>query len=397
MNRTYVEIELGEIAEHIRNGLSIKQTKEKNGLPITRIETIWNEAIDSERVGYAGIHEGEKEGWFLNKGDILISHINSKLHLGKCALYKGFPEKLIHGMNLLCLRPKHNKVIPDYLIRVLQSFQFKSKIPSITKDSVNQSSFNVTNFKKLTIPLPPLPEQKRIAAILDKADAIRRKRRQAITLADDFLRATFLDMFGDPVTNPKGWEVKPLNNFASFENGDRSSSYPSGNDIKQEGVLFVSTKNIFNSTFSLNETRFITEQKFASLSRGKLKKGDLLITLRGTLGGCCIFDSKYETGFINAQIMIIRPKKNCNNVFLHAMLTSKPIQENFQKIGQGAAVPQLTGKQINELKLPFPPLEMQKKFARLIKSTTSLQEKMKNKGEEYLFNSLTQRAFRGEL
>ena len=72
---------------------------------------------------------------------------------------------------------------------------------------LNLSSKWVENHE---IPLPPLPEQKRIAAILDKADAIRRKRRQAIKLADDFLRATFLDMFGDPVTNPKGWEVKEL-------------------------------------------------------------------------------------------------------------------------------------------------------------------------------------------
>src|SRR5690606_37723935 len=64
--------------------------------------------------------------------------------------------------------------------------------------------------KETYVPVPPLLEQKRIAAILDKADAIRRKRQQAIQLADEFLRAVFLDMFGDPVTNPKGWEVKPL-------------------------------------------------------------------------------------------------------------------------------------------------------------------------------------------
>ena len=68
-----------------------------------------------------------------------------------------------------------------------------------------QPGVNSSKLKELEIPLPPLPEQKRIAAILDKAAAIRRKRQQAIQLADDFLRAVFLDMFGDPVTNPKGW------------------------------------------------------------------------------------------------------------------------------------------------------------------------------------------------
>ena len=73
-----------------------------------------------------------------------------------------------------------------------------------------------SKFEELQIPLPPLEEQKRIAAILDKADAIRRKRQQAIQLADDFLRSVFLDMFGDPVTNPKGWEVKHLGDCLDF-------------------------------------------------------------------------------------------------------------------------------------------------------------------------------------
>ena len=215
---------------------------------------------------------------------------------------------------------------------------------------------------RVEIPLPSLPEQKRIAAILDKADAIRRKRQQTIKLADDFLRSVFLDMFGDPVTNPKGWDISLLKSFAIFENGDRSSRYPSGNEIKKEGILFINTRNILNNTLWLDKTQHITKEKFESLSRGKLKRGDLIITLRGTLGSCCIFDSDYENGFINAQLMIIRPKNICNNIFLHALLTSMPIKAKLQIIGQGAAVPQLTAKQLSELSLPFPPFEMQKQW-----------------------------------
>lgn len=78
-------------------------------------------------------------------------------------------------------------------------------------------------FEGFEIPLPPLPEQKRIAAILDKADAIRRKRQQAIQLADDFLRAVFLDMFGDPVTNPKGWPLKRFGEIGTWASGGTPS------------------------------------------------------------------------------------------------------------------------------------------------------------------------------
>ena len=86
------EIRFGDIFEFIRNGLSVKQDKSGSGLPITRIETIWNAKIDANRVGYADIQDGESEDWLLQKGDILFSHINSVEHIGKCAIYEGAPE-----------------------------------------------------------------------------------------------------------------------------------------------------------------------------------------------------------------------------------------------------------------------------------------------------------------
>ena len=85
--------------------------------------------------------------------------------------------------------------------------------------------------ERIEIPLPPLAEQKRIAAILDKADAIRRKRQQAIQLADDFLRAVFLDMFGDPVTNPKGWEIAELGSISEVQGGLQVSSKRASNPV----------------------------------------------------------------------------------------------------------------------------------------------------------------------
>ncbi|MGC2547091.1 MAG: hypothetical protein WA426_14680, partial [Silvibacterium sp.] len=92
----------GDLFAFIRNGLSIKQDRSGEGLPITRIETISVGAIDSSRVGYAGLDIDECRDWLLQPGDILFSHINSVEHIGKCAVYKGVPNHLVHGMNLLC-------------------------------------------------------------------------------------------------------------------------------------------------------------------------------------------------------------------------------------------------------------------------------------------------------
>jgi type I restriction enzyme S subunit len=279
-----------------------------------------------------------------------------------------------------------------YLFYALKRANLASKtittsIPGLNRDDLYDSE----------IPLPPLAEQKRIAAILDKADAIRRKRQQAIQLADDFLRAVFLGMFGDPITNPKGWEVKPLGEITSFENGDRSSNYPSGDDIVNSGVLFLSTKNIVADSLDLRHKQFITEDKYNQLSRGKARKGDLIITLRGTLGACCIFDCEYEKAFINAQMMIIRPAKELVVGFLHDFLVTESIKSHFQRIGQGAAVPQLTAKQFKELLIPLPTLELQLKYETIRRFVLATIVRLSGGEEQDFFNSLSQKAFSGQL
>ena len=98
---SWPEVELGDIALILRNGASIKQSEHAGGTPITRIETIANWEVNPAKCGYADVTENEYPNHLLETGDILISHINSTKHLGKCAIYEGNPGKLIHGMNLL--------------------------------------------------------------------------------------------------------------------------------------------------------------------------------------------------------------------------------------------------------------------------------------------------------
>ncbi len=302
------------------------------------------------------------------------------------------PKSYINGNAMALDNLDAAKVDIKYLYYFLLSRGFDDVISGSAQPQITGQGLT-----KVEIPLPPLAEQKRIAAILDKADAIRRKRQQAIQLADDFLRAVFLDVFGDPVTNPKGWEVRPLGQISTFENGDRSSAYPSGDDLVSEGVLFLSTKNIVSDTLSLESCQYITEDKYMALSRGKAKRGDLIITLRGTLGSCCVFDCWHEKAFINAQMMIIRPDSGVGNIFLHDLLVSKAIKNRLQSIGQGAAVPQLTAKQLKELLLPIPSIQEQKRYEKIRNSVLTSIKKMQSESGVGLFEAITQKAFRGEL
>jgi type I restriction enzyme S subunit len=258
---------------------------------------------------------------------------------------------------------------------------------------VNRGEFLAT-----TIPLPPLPEQKRIAGILDTADALRAKRRESLAQLDTLLQSTFLDMFGDPVTNRMGWKTFPLLKIADLENGDRSSNYPSGPEVVDEGILFLSTKNIADYHLSLDECQFITQDKFDSLSRGKLQRHDIVITLRGTLGSCAVFDCRFDTGFINAQLLIIRSRQ-VQPLYLHSLLRSHSMRDHFARSATGVAVKQLTAKQIGALVIPLPPLDIQHRFAAIVESVERQKTRLRAHLAELdkLFSSLQSRAFNGEL
>ena len=147
-------VAIGEIASLLRNGMSIKQTPDAGGIPITRIETIASGIVNLSRCGYAGLDREDCAGWLLQEGDILISHINSMAHLGKCAIYEQGGREVAHGMNLLNLRVDQGVAHPRYVFRALRSDQFISQISTIAKKSVNQASFNISTFKELEIPLP---------------------------------------------------------------------------------------------------------------------------------------------------------------------------------------------------------------------------------------------------
>lgn len=274
--------------------------------------------------------------------------------------------------------------------------------PSVVQEANGRSTganlprLSPKSLSEMYIPCPPISEQRRIAAILDKADAIRRKREQAFELAEEFLKSVFMKMF---FGQEMEWPTAKMRSVAELINGDRSSNYPSGKDIVTDGVLFLSTKNISNSRIVFPITQFITKEKFDSLSRGKLQKNDLLVTLRGSIGQCAIFDCEYETGFINAQLMILRPSQDLAPTYLHRLMTHPVIQRKLTETKSGSAIPQLTARQIGDLDVPVPPLDVQRKFAEMERKVASIYSSMTaDKTEaEALFGSISQRAFRGEL
>lgn len=177
-------VELGRNLELIRNGTTKKQNKKDQGLPVTRIETISDGKIDSVKVGYVdNLSDNEIRKYQMKKRDILFSHINSEPQLGKSAIYNNYPQILIHGMNLLLMRTKKEFLNPCFLNYLFNFYRSKGIFITMASRAVNQSSINQGKMKILKIPLPPLPEQKKISRVLSKIQ-------QAIEQQDKIIEAT---------------------------------------------------------------------------------------------------------------------------------------------------------------------------------------------------------------
>ncbi len=287
-----------------------------------------------------------------------------------------------------------NEVDAKYLLHILTYLG-----PHLERQASGATVKGITLdvLRSLPIFLPPLDEQRRIAAILDQADALRRKRRDSLTMAASLTPSIFSRMFGDPLT--ASCDFLRLDAVAELINGDRSSNYPSGHELQDFGIPFLSTRNIIDNQLDLAKCNYISRQKFKSLSRGKLNKNDIIITLRGTLGQCAEFDCSYDTGFINAQMMIVRPGKSILPRYLLGLLTHPRVQSELLKESSGSAVPQLTAGQIGRFKVKAPPAKEQQEYVACVThiSQTTGRLKLQAAQLDALFGSLQHRAFRGEL
>ena len=193
----------------IQNGANIKQNDLQEGFPITRIETTANDKFNRNKMGYAGITDISKyESYVLEDEDLLMSHINSAQYLGRTVLYiKRSNETIIHGMNLLRLKANKRIINPAYARYYFYGNMFKKQIKNITKKSVNQASFSIKDLKRIQINVPNLEKQVMIVKILDKLQWIIERRKEQLNYLNDIIKARFVEMFGDPVSNQMGWET----------------------------------------------------------------------------------------------------------------------------------------------------------------------------------------------
>ena len=288
--------------------------------------------------------------------------------------------------------PNNEIVDSKYLYYCLISE--KNKICA-KKSHATQDNINLTILRNHEIPLPPLPTQKKIVAILEKAEKLKGWRREADELTDELLKSTFFEMFGDPVKNHNGWEKKRLKEFGEVKTGNT----PSRKNPEYYGdyIEWIKSDNINTPYIYLTKSEEMLSEEGAKIGR-IAPKGSVLVTcIAGSLsciGNIGIADR--DVGF-NQQINAIIPNKEVNKLFLyHLILITKNYIQNYSTKSMKGMLSKSTFESIVYI---FPPTPIQNEFGTLAKKIGLLKNNQNESKEQIdnLFNSLMQQAFRGEL
>ena len=344
---------IGDALTVIQNGVNCKQDKSGVGEKITRIETIAESLINYEKTGFAELDEKQRKKAKLEVGDILFSHINSPIHVGKTAIYDG-KEPLFHGINLLRLRTidaVDGSYFNMFLVSLFQSGYWKRT----AKQSVNQASVNQTDIKSVPFSYPPLAEQQRIVAKLDAAFAEIDRAVEVATSCLEHTKAiinsTLHELF---IAEGKQWSVVPLADTCIIERG--SSPRP----IKQfltedEGVNWIKIGDTGKDKKYVRGTKEKITFEGAKKSR-PVRKGDFILTNSMSYGRPYIMDID---GCIHDGWFALRLNENIDAEYYYYLLASPYVQNQFHTLAAGAVVKNISSDLVKRAVLPMPPLTRQ--------------------------------------
>lgn len=297
---------------------------------------------------------------------------------------------------LVPMLPDPEKLDRKYLAYYLRSQTFLGWVSNQTAGA-KMPRVSMKIFWEHEIPLPTLAEQKRIAAILDKADQLRQKRQQAIALADDFLRSIFLDMFGDPVTNPKGWDTKELDTCLSFlTSGSRGwAKY-----YAEAGSQFIRIQNVGKNKLLLDDMAYVNAPDGAEAKRTRVQYRDVLLSITADLGRSALVTEDIAGGYINQHLALLRvDEEKLNPRFLSAFLSSRGGVQQFELKNKSAVKSGLNFNDIKTVKLILPPIALQDQYEAAYKHIEMFNAQLQRglQSTSCLFDSLSQKAFAGEL
>src|SRR5215217_5202577 len=328
------------------------------------------------------------------KGDVLVCVVGAtagKINLAiDCAI----------GRSVAAIRPEPAKLDTSYLHHFLATQVLSLRARSqglaqgvITKDMIAE----------LEISLPPLDEERRIAAILDKADALRQKRKRAIALLDSLTQSIFLEMFGDGIHGPRKFPLSRLQDLCAESDDIRCGPFGTQlnrNEFTEDGIPLWGIKQV-NAGFKIPTVEYVSNNKARQLSNYDLRPGDLVMTRKGTIGNCAVYPNDFPAGIMHSDLLRIRLNPViCDPLFLTCQLhLSRDVEQQIKLISGGAIMAGINVGKLKQLRVILPDISLQQEFARVVFTIEGIRSSfvMGLKELNDNFASLQHRAFSGQL
>ena len=379
--------------------LNIQESSEfvSSGIPFIRANNLLNKTISPQEMYFITPekHQTLLKG-HIKRGDVLIT---TRGDLGKTALVPESYNDANINAQLVLLRANPQQIDPKFLIWCFDTVEVKFQITQLQTGTALQQ-LPVGKLRKIEIPVPPLEEQRRIAEVLERAEELRSKRREAIAQLDTLTQAIFLEMFGDPLINPNNFPIQKLGELCShiIDCPHSTPTYAT----KITPYACVRSSDIQNNELIFSDVKYLELEEYKKrIKRGVPQPGDVIYCREGArFGNAALVTDDTPLICLGQRMMLFRPEPStANGEFIWGYL-SNPIayHQALREVG-GSASPHINIRDITAFQIPVPPISRQREFAQRISAVNKLKATHSASMSELdaLFASLQHRAFRGEL
>ena len=374
---------LGDVFEiQITGEWGSECTENETGTKVLRTTNFTPEGrINYDDVVVRSINESKVEKKRLHCGDIILekSGGTEKTPVGRVVFCDESIEESIYLCNNFtqAMRVNQTIAIPRYVFYFMWNLHCSGRTDLLQNKTTGIRNLQVKSYLNEECPLPTLDEQRKIAAVLDKVSDLIAKRRQQLDKLDEMVKARFVEMFGDPVTNPKGWKIDQLGSYmTTLTDFSANGSY----ELLDSNVVMYDEPNyaVMVRTIDLeagnldNGVKYIDQKAYELLSKSKLYGGELIMNKIGSAGKIYIMPHIGKPASLGRNAFMFRFDERINMVFLYALLTSDYGTVEIQQYVRGAVTKTITKASTKAIRIIVPPIELQNRFATFVEQTEKI-------------------------
>ena len=384
---------LGDVTEFVLDGTHGSPIRTEIGIPVLSAQNVTDGQLSYQTDRFTSLDEYHafSRRVAIQPGDLLLKIVGT---IGRAAIVDRV-RPAVFQRSVSIIRPSNGRLESRYFLHVTQSAEFKRQLASATNGST-QGGVYLGKLKQIELHLPPLDEQRRLAAILDRADFLRHLRAKTIQRLVSLKQSTFVSMFGDPLSAPNNWPMKTLSSVCLAIN-DCPHTTPRWTD---SGVTCLRTSNLTEGDWNWQDHRFVSEaEHHARSKRGYLEMGDIVLSREGTVGIAAIVPHGLTASMGQRLVQVRANPSAIEPNYLLQFLLGALSPSRITRVMVGSTSHHLNLKDLRALRVPVPPLGIQAEFAKrmhVVRETTSVSTRAQMDCE-LLFTSLQHRTFNGEL